>query len=63
MEGDSIYSMLKYVGYHKRDLMERLHHKTEQAVLSGNLSRSEAGRLLKNFTQALSDYTYLKEDI
>ncbi len=60
MEGDSIYSMLKYVGYHKRDLMERIHQKTEQAVLNGRLSRSEAGRLLKNFTQALSDYTYLK---
>ena len=61
MEGDSIYSMLKYVGYHKRDLMEHLHQKTEQAVLNGKLSRSEAGRLLKNFTQALSDYTYLKD--
>ena len=63
MEGDSIYNMLKYVGYHKRELMERLVQKTEQAVLSGKLSRSSAGRLLKHFTQALSDYTYLKGEL
>ena len=62
VEGDSIYDMLKYVGYHKRDLMEKIHKKTEEAVISEKLSRTEAGRLLKNYSQALSGYTYLSED-
>ena len=61
VEGDSIYDMLKYVGYHKRDLMEKIHQKTEAAVLNEKLSREEAGRLLKNYSQALSGYTYLAE--
>jgi len=61
VEGDSIYDMLKYVGYHKRDLMEKIHQKTETAILSEKLSREEAGRLLKNYSQALSGYTYLSE--
>ena len=61
VEGDSIYDMLKYVGYHKRDLMEKIHQKTETAVLNEKLSREEAGRLLKNYSQALSGYTYLSE--
>ena len=59
VEGDSIYDMLKYVGYHKRELLEKIHYTTEQAVLSGNLSRAEAGCLLKNYSQALAGYTYL----
>ena len=59
VEGDSVYDMLKYVGYHKRELMEKIHYTTEQAVLNGNLSRKEAGCLLKNYSQALSGYTYL----
>ena len=61
VEGDSIYDMLKYVGYHRRDLMEKIHQKTESAVLNERLSREEAGRLLKNYSQALSGYTYLSE--
>ncbi len=59
VEGDSIYDILKYVGYHKRDLMEKIHKKTETAVLNNKLSREEAGRLLKNYSKALSGYTYL----
>ena len=62
VEGDTIYDMLKYVGYHKRELMENIHKKTESAVLNEKLSREEAGRLLKNYSQALSGYTYLSEE-
>ena len=61
VEGDSVYDILKYVGYHKRDLMEKIHQKTESAVLNKKLSREEAGRLLKNYSQALTGYTYLSE--
>ena len=47
VEGDSVYDVLKYVGYHKRDLMEKIQQITETAVLKRRLSREEAGRLLK----------------
>lgn len=59
VEGDSIYDILKYIGYHKRDLMEKIQQRTERAVLNKKLSREEAGRLLKNYSQALASYTYL----
>ena len=59
VEGDSVYDMLKYVGYHKRDLMEKMQKTTEQAVARGRLSRGEAGHLLKNYSHVLTSYTYL----
>ncbi len=61
VEGDSIYDMLKYVGYHKRELTEKVHRMTEHAVLNEKLSREEAGWLLKNYNQTLVAYTYLSE--
>ena len=59
MEGDSIYDVLKYVGYHKKELMDRVHQTAEAAVAAGRLSREEAGLLLKNYNQSLTGYTYL----
>ena len=59
VEGDSVYDMLKYVGYHKRELMEKIQQAAERAVLNKNLSREEAGKLLKNYSQSLTGYTYL----
>jgi len=61
VEGDSIYDMLKYVGYHKKELMEKLHQKIESAISNNKITREEAGWLLKNYSQALSGYTYLSE--
>ena len=58
-EGDSVYDVLKYVGYHKKELMEKVHQTAEAAVLAGRLSREEAGLLLKNYNQSLTGYTYL----
>ena len=59
VEGDCVYDVLKYVGYHKKELMERVHKTAEQAVTCGKLSRKEAGTLLKNYNQSLTGYTYL----
>ena len=59
VEGDSIYDVLKYVGYHKKELMEKIHRTTEAAVMNGKLSREEAGVLLRNYNKGLTGYTYL----
>ena len=59
VEGDSVYDVLKYVGYHKKELMEKIHRTTEVAVRNGNLSREEAGVLLRNYNKGLAGYTYL----
>ena len=59
VEGDSVYDILKYVGYHKRELMEKIQQATEAAVSNNRLSREEAGKLLKNYSQSLAGYTYL----
>ena len=59
VEGDSVYDILKYVGYHKRELMEKIQQTTETAVSNNRLSREEAGKLLKNYSQSLTGYTYL----
>ncbi len=59
VEGDCVYDVLKYVGYHKKELMEKVHQTAERAVTRGRLTRKEAGTLLKNYNQSLTGYTYL----
>jgi len=59
VEGDSVYDILKYVGYHKRELMEKIQQSAETAVSNNRLSREEAGKLLKNYSRSLTGYTYL----
>ena len=61
VEGDNVYDVLKYVQYHRKDLMERIHSSIEGAVQKKLLSRTEAGRLLKQYEKSLSGYTYLSE--
>ena len=47
IEGDNIYDVLKYVQYHRKDLMNQIHISTEDSIQEGSLSRKEAGILLK----------------
>ena len=61
VEGDNIYDVLKYVQYHRKDLMNQIHISTEEGIRNGTLSRKEAGILLKQFEKSLSSYTYLSE--
>ena len=59
VEGDNIYNVLKYVQYHRKDLMERIHSSLETSIQNKYLSRKEAGLLLKQFENSLSSSTYL----
>ena len=60
VEGDSISEVLEYVEFHRKDLLNKIHKITEKSIQSGEISRLEAGQLLKKFEKSLYEYTYLK---
>ncbi len=61
VEGDNIYDVLKYVQYHRKELMDQIHISTDEGIREGSLSKKEAGILIKQFEKSLSSYTYLSE--
>ena len=61
VEGDNIYDVLKYVQYHRKDLMSQIHKATEDGVRDGSLSQKEAGKLIEKFEKSLMSSTYLSE--
>ncbi len=62
VEGDEINEVLKYVEYHRPDLLEKVRKATEASILKGTLSRSEARLLLEHYERGLTSYTYLTEE-
>lgn len=62
VEGDDVIEVLQYVEYHKADLLERIRKTTENGILRGTISRSEARLLLEHYERGLLSYTYLTED-
>lgn len=60
VEGDSISEVLEYVEFHRKDLLNKMHKITERSIQKGEISRREAGQLLKKFEKSLFEYTYLK---
>lgn len=61
IEGDSIYDVLKYVQYHRKQLIENIHQSVESGINNGLLSRKEAGLLVTQFEKSLSQSTYLSK--
>ncbi len=61
VEGDNIYDVLKYVQYHRKDLMNQIHTATEDGVRDGSLTQKEAGNLIDQFEKSLVSSTYLSE--
>jgi len=59
VKGDTIQEVLGYVQYDIEDLIENIRRQTEQALQEGKISLPEAQRLLQNYEQSLSRYTYL----
>lgn len=59
LEGDSISEVLEYVEFYRKDLLNRIYQITEQSIQNGDISRKEAGQLLKKFEQSLFQHTYL----
>ena len=61
VEGDNIYDVLKYVQYHRKDLMSHIHRATEEGVRDKSLTKKEAGQLIEQFEKSLVSSTYLSE--
>lgn len=59
VQGDSISEVLEYVEFQRKDLLNKIHKITEKSIQKKDISRKEAGQLLKKFEQSLLQYTYL----
>ncbi len=61
VKGDTITEVLGYVQYDAEDMIESVRQQTEEALESGRITLEEAQRLLQNYEQSLSRYTYLSQ--
>jgi arginine decarboxylase len=62
VEGDAVKSVLAYVQYDRRALVEKVRRTIETALRAGGMTSEESARLLKRYEQGLSEYTYLSRD-
>ena len=59
VKGDTMKEVVGYVQYDVEDLIESIRQKAEQALLENRIEIDEAQRLLQNYENSLSQYTYL----
>jgi arginine decarboxylase len=59
VKGDTMREVLGYVQYDGEDLIELIRRQTEVALQEGTITLEESQRLLQNYEQGLSRYTYL----
>jgi arginine decarboxylase len=59
VRGDTITEVLSYVQYKAEDLLENIRCHTEQALQENRITLQESQRLLNDYEQSLSRYTYL----
>jgi len=59
--GDTVTEVLSYLDYNRPELLELVRKSTEQSILNGSLTHSEARLLMKHFEEGLSGYTYLED--
>ena len=61
VKGDTMTEVLGYVQYDAEDMIESIRQQTEEALESGRITLGESQRLLQNYEQSLSRYTYLSQ--
>ncbi len=61
-KGDAIKDVLNYVDYDPQDLGEIMRRRTEIALRKNLITIDEAQKLLTNYEDALSSYTYLSKN-
>lgn len=61
LEGDSISDVLSYVEYYPKALSENFRKRAEQGVKSGLITTAERQKMLNNFRESLSGYTYFEK--
>lgn len=59
--GDSVSEVLSYLDFNRLEMVERLRRATEQSIVKGGLTHSEAKVLMKHYEEGLSGYTYLED--
>ncbi|MBD2084897.1 biosynthetic arginine decarboxylase [Trichocoleus sp. ST-U3] len=59
VKGDTMKEVLGYVQYDSEDLIEQIRRLCEQALMDKRITIQESQRLLQNYEQSLSRYTYL----
>ena len=59
VKGDTMSEVVSYVQYDSEDLVESIRQRTEQALQEKRITLQESQRLLQNYEQSLSRYTYL----
>jgi arginine decarboxylase len=62
VEGDDVESVLSYVQYDRRALIEKVRLTIEEAARKGQISLEESARLRRRYEQGLGEYTYLARD-
>ncbi len=62
IEGEDVSSVLQYVQYDRKELVERVRRTSEEALRRGEISLEESARLRRHYEQALQGYTYLSPD-
>ncbi len=61
VRGDRVKDVLSYVQYQSHELIEKIRQASEVSIRKGSLSKQEAKWLMKNYTDGLMGYTYLKD--
>jgi arginine decarboxylase len=59
VKGDTIEEVLSYAQYDSEDLVETIRQRTEQALQHNQITLAESQRLLQNYENSLTRYTYL----
>ncbi|MGF1513249.1 MAG: biosynthetic arginine decarboxylase [Elainellaceae cyanobacterium] len=59
VKGDAAADVLNYVQYSTEDLLEKVRLRSEKALQQGDITLQESRKLLRNYAQSLSRYTYL----
>ena len=62
IEGDTVRECLRYVGYHRNDLVAGVRKASERAIQAERLTRREARQLMRIYEHGLAGYTYLERE-
>ncbi len=60
--GDTVRECLRYVGYHRNDLVAGVRKAAEKAIQAGRLTRKDARHLMQIYERGLAGYTYLERE-
>jgi arginine decarboxylase len=59
VQGDTITTVLEYVQYDSKDLLQTMRNQTALALENQHITPEEAQKLLLNYASTLNSYTYL----